>query len=322
MVPARISAPVQKNVSSSSYQLTFTALSTISRPNFTCRDARLAQQFQREVLNWISWFEGQYSRFIPDSLVGRINAAAGSHWVDVDAENEMLFNLCQDMVTFTGGAFDPTVLPLIRLWNWKATPPILPSGHAVGETLELVGWGRIQRRKEGIFLPRLGMCLALGAIGKEYAVDCIVTQALQRGIDNVLVDFGQDLRVHGSPPERASWFVGLEDPKRPGSCWTGVAVNNHAVATSGDYVRHFSADGRRYGHIIDPRNGYPANAGCLSVSVVAPQCTIAGILSTTAFVLGPKEGLDLISTSPGAEGAITTDTDCFQTSGFSRLTVK
>jgi thiamine biosynthesis lipoprotein len=322
MVRARVLATVQTTVTGSFRQLTFTAISTICRVNFVCGDSQLAQQFQQEVLSWISRFEAQYSRFIPNSLIGRINAAAGSHWVDVDPEAEMLFNLCQDMVAFTSGAFDPTALPLIRLWNWKVSPPILPSAQAVVETLELVGWNKVQRRKGGIFLPRPGMCLDLGAIGKEYAVDCILKQALQRGIDNVLVDFGQDLRVHGAPPERAAWFIGLEDPKHPGTCWTGVAVNNHAVATSGDYVRHFTADGRRYGHIIDPRDGYPANNGCLSVSVVAPNCTIAGILSTTAFVLGPNEGLDLMRLSPGIEGAITTDSDCFQTRGFSILTVK
>jgi thiamine biosynthesis lipoprotein len=322
MVRARVLATVQSTVTGSLHQLNFTAMSTVCRVNFVCGDAQLAQQFQQEVLSWISWFEALYSRFIPGSLIGRINASAGASWVEVDAETEKLLDQCQQMATFTRGAFDPTALPLIQLWNWKAKPPVLPSPQAVAETLELVGWSKVQRRKGGILLPQRGMCLDLGAIGKEYAVDCILTKALHRGIDNVLVDFGQDLRVHGAPPERAAWFIGLEDPKHPGSCWTGVAVNNHAVATSGDYVRHFTADGRRYGHIIDPRDGYPAKSGCLSVSVVGPNCAVAGILSTTAFVLGPKEGLDLMSASPGVEGAITTDTDCFQTSGFSSLTVK
>jgi thiamine biosynthesis lipoprotein len=84
-------------------------------------------------------------------------------------------------------------------------------------------------------------------------------------------------------------------------------VNNHAVASSGDYTRHFTVDGRRYGHILDPRDGYPVNNGCLAVSVIAPHCTVAGILSTSAFILGAKEGLNLISLCPGVEGAITTD---------------
>jgi thiamine biosynthesis lipoprotein len=99
-----------------------------------------------------------------------------------------------------------------------------------------------------------------------------------------------------------------------------VAVTNHAVATSGDYLRHFLHHGRRYGHIIDPRSGDPVNNGILSVSVIAPHCTVAGILSTSVFVLGPKEGTDLISLCPGAEGCITTETSRFQTKGFHAYT--
>jgi thiamine biosynthesis lipoprotein len=298
------------------YQLSFQAMSTHCRVNFITRDAALAKCFQQEVLHWISWFEAQYSRFIADSLIGRINAAAGLHWVEVDPETDALFNLCQEMVFFTRGVFDPTALPLMRLWNWKAKPPVIPTDAMVAATRELVGWRKIERRKGGIFLPREGMCLDLGGIGKEYAVDRVLTMGLESGITDLLVDFGQDVRVHGQPPERGNWHIGLEDPMKPGACWTGVAVNNHAVATSGDYLRHFTVDGRRYGHIIDARNGYPVNNGCLSVSVIAPHCTVAGILSTAAFVLGQKEGLDLMGICPGIEGAITTDKSRIHTRKF------
>ena len=291
------------------YKLTFTAMSTACRVQFRTIDARLAQEFQTEVLRWVAWFEARYSRFIPDSLVSRINAAAGEHWVEVDAETDALFNLCQEMIFFTRGVFDPTSAPLIRLWNWKASPPVIPTDAQIAAALELVGWRKIQRKPGGIFLPRAGMSLDLGGIGKEYAVDRVCTMALQRGIENVLVDFGQDVRVHGQPPEKGAWHIGLEDPQQPGKCWTGVAVTNHAVATSGDYLRNFTRDGRRFGHIIDPRDGQPVHNGVLSVSVIAPHCTFAGIMSTAAFVLGPKEGMEMMSLCPGVEGAIITETN-------------
>ncbi len=110
--------------------------------------------------------------------------------------------------------------------------------------------------------------------------------------------------------------MGSKIRQNPGKCWTGVAVNNHAVATSGDYLRHFSVEGRRYGHIIDARDGYPVNNGCLSVSVIAPHCTFAGILSTSEIILGARDGLDLISHCPGVEGAITTDKNRVVTRNF------
>ncbi len=316
LVHGRVRQSSQCMATAGYYQLSFVAMSTHCRVNFVSADAALAQRFQAEVLHWVAWFEAYYSRFIPDSLIGRINAAAGLHWVDVDPETDALFNLCQEMVFFTRGVFDPTALPLMRLWNWKAKPPVIPTDKAIAEARELVGWRKIQRRKGGIFLPRAGMCLDLGGIGKEYAVDRVAQMGLDRGITNILVDFGQDVRVHGKPPGRPCWHIGLDDPKQPGKCWTGVAVNQHAVATSGDYLRHYFVNGRRYGHIIDVRDGYPVNNGCLSVSVIAPHCTVAGILSTSAFVLGAKEGLELMTICPGVEGAITTDNNRVYTRNF------
>lgn len=312
----RVRQSAQSTVTAGFYKLTFTAMNTACRVHFRSIDPRLAQNFQNETLRWISAFEARYSRFIPDSLVSRINAAAGEHWVEVDTETDALFNLCQEMIFFTKGVFDPTSLPLIKLWNWKASPPVIPTDAQIAAAQELTGWRKIERRKGGIFLPREGMSLDLGGIGKEYAVDRILTMALQNGIENVLVDFGQDVRVHGEPPERGAWHIGLEDPRAPGKCWTGVAVNNHAVATSGDYLRNFTRDGRRFGHIIDPRDGQPVHNGMLSVSVIAPHCTFAGVLSTAAFVLGPREALEMMALCPGVEGAVITETTKFTTKNF------
>jgi thiamine biosynthesis lipoprotein len=312
----RVKSSMRQTAKRGVYELTFTAMSTACRVTFHGVAPQVATLFQNEVLQWVAWFEAKYSRFIPDSLISRINAAAGEQWVEIDQETESLFNLCQDMIFFSRGVFDPTALPLIRLWNWKADPPVIPTEENIQATRGLVGWRKIQRRTGGIFLPLRGMCLDLGGIGKEYAVDRVVSFALQHGIQNVLVDFGQDVRVHGEPPEKGAWHIGLDDPQNPGRCWTGVAVNHHAVATSGDYLRHFKRDGRRYGHIIDPRTGYPVNNGTLSVSVIAPHCTFAGIVSTAAFVLGPKDGLDLMHLCPGVEGAIIAENGRVHTKGF------
>ena len=315
-VIARVTESARVVVESNLHKLTFRAMSTECRVHLHGVSAPVAQAFLREVVAWVAAFEARYSRFIPDSLIGRINAAAGEHWVEIDAETERLFALCHELAFFTRGAFDPTALPLIKLWNWKAQPPVLPDDAAIRAARERVGWNKVQRRPGGIFLPRAGMCLDLGGIGKEYAVDRVVAMALERGIPNVLVDFGHDVRVRGHPPAKGFWWIGLEDANQPGQCWTGVAVTDHAVATSGDYIRNFKINGRRFGHIIDPRTGYPVDNSCHAVSVIAPSCTIAGILSTTALILGPQEGFQLIETHLGAAGAITTDTHRLYTRRF------
>lgn len=304
----RVAQSAQMTADNGLHKLEFRAMSTLCQVKVHGVSATVANDFHRDVVQWVGQFEARYSRFIPDSLIGRINAAAGEHWVETDPETDRLFQLCHELFFFTRGSFDPTALPLIKLWNWKAQPPVLPAEDDLQAARELVGWNKVQRRAGGIFLPHAGMALDLGGIGKEYAVDCVVNMAIQRGIQNVLVDFGQDVRVHGHAPDKKFWWIGLDDATQPGKCWAGVAVTDHAVATSGDYLRHFKLNGRRYGHIIDPRTGHPALNDCRAVSIIAPSCTIAGLLSTSVCILGAKEGLQLIELHPGAAGAVTTDT--------------
>jgi len=313
---ARVSQSAHNSIERGLHKLEFRAMGTHCRVNCHGISATTAGDFQRDVIAWVAQFEARYSRFIPDSLVGRINAAAGEHWVETDPETDRLFNLCQDLFFFTRGSFDPTALPLIKLWNWKQNPPVIPDDPAIQAARALVGWNKIQRRVGGIFLPQREMAIDLGGIGKEYAVDCVMNLAIQRGIENVLVDFGQDVRVHGHAPDKKFWTIGLDDATNPGKCWAGVAVTDHAVATSGDYLRNFTFNGRRYGHIIDPRTGYPAFNDCRAASVIAPSCTIAGLLSTSICILGAKEGMQLIELHPGAAGAVTTDSTKFYSKKF------
>lgn len=315
-VHERIFNSVHESSAAGCLKLGFKAMGTWCQITFVPVSPASTKEFKRAVLRWVAGFEAKYSRFIPDSLIGRINAAAGQHWVEIDDDASRIFTLCEELIFITSGAFDPTALPLIQLWNWKAQPPVVPTDAAVQRARQLVGWHHVQRRPGAIFLPREGMCLDLGGVGKEYAVDSAVKLALVHGIQNVLVDFGQDVHARGNPPGKEAWHIGLEDPKKPGTCWASVGARNVAVATSGDYLRCFEVAGKRYGHIIDPRTGYPVANGCRSVAVVAPSCTVAGVLSTTAFIFGATEGLHLIETYHGAEGCILTETSQHQTRRF------
>jgi FAD:protein FMN transferase len=312
----RINASVSEAPVANGRKFSFRALGTRCQVTFATGSRVAGEQFKSAVVDWVAGFEARYSRFLPESLVSRINQAAGKSWTEVDEESDRIFALCHELFFLTRGAFDPTALPLIQLWNWKASPPVIPADEQIRAAQELVGWSKIQRRKGAIYLPRAGMCLDLGGVGKEYAVDRVMQLAAQHGIANVLVDFGQDLCMRGAPTGKPAWHVGLEDPANPGKCWTGLAIKDKAVATSGDYLRNFTINGRRYGHIIDPRSGYPVDNGCRAVSVIAPTCTIAGVLSTTAFILGPTEGLNLIGNYLGAAGCISTDKSRHETRRF------
>jgi FAD:protein FMN transferase len=298
------------------YRLDFQAMGTVCKIDFELPNRARAGEFKQHVLAWLDGFEKQFSRFVPDSLVSRINRAAGQEWIPIDGEAASLFALCDWFHWTTQGIFDPTSLPLLQLWDYHAARPVVPSAEKIQQALPLVGWKKFQREGGRAFLPEPGMGLDVGGIGKEYAVDRVVEIAADFGIANCLVDFGHDLRVRGEPPEKGPWRIGLEDPNDPRKCWAGVAVCDRAVTSSGDYFRHFEVAGQRYGHILDPRTGHPVNNGCRSVAVIAPTCTEAGIFSTTAFILGPRAGLEFLDAQYQAEGCLWNDTRRMQTRRF------
>ncbi|MBI2929049.1 MAG: FAD:protein FMN transferase [Verrucomicrobia bacterium] len=315
-VLARVQGSVQQTATAAGRKVMFRAMGTTCQIVFNAPSPAAGDYFVQEAVRWVADFEAKYSRFLPDSLISRINQRAGRECAAVDPETQQLFALCQELSFMTGGAFDATALPFIKLWDWQANPPTIPDAAAIRAARELVGWSKVQCRPGAVFLPRAGMSLDLGGIGKEYAVDRVVHLALEHGLKSALVDFGQDIRVFGTPLDKPAWHIGLQDPQDPARCWTGVAARDVAVATSGDYLRKCEINGQRYGHIIDPRTGSPVANGCRAVSVIAPTCTIAGALSTTAFVLGPQEGLRLIEGYLGAEGCVLTDTKRYETRRF------
>lgn len=313
----RVGPTVRHKVAGDYREITCRAMSTSVRIVFRAPAAAIAGEFGRQAVRWIATFEARYSRFIPESVIGRINTSAGGDWVELDQEAEEIFALCDQMHAISHGAFDAGSLPLLRLWNWKADPPEIPDESAVRAAMDLCGWSKVQRSPRGIRLPEAGMGIDLGGIGKEYAVDRLSHLARDHGIADAMIDIGQDLRVSGTPAGREAWYIGLEEPGEPGRCWTALRVQDCAVATSGDYFRAFDRDGRRYGHIIDPRTGQPVNNGCQAVSVIAPNCVLAGVLSTAAFILGPEAGLALIHEHGAVEACITTATARHQTRRFS-----
>ena len=287
------------------FDVTFQAMGTRCRIHFTA-ESEVGQAFAAGAVEWVAGFEQRYSRYLDGSLVSRINRAAGREWVAIDPETEQLLALCDELHFLSRGVFDPTLLPLLKLWDWRRG--VVPDASAIAAARARVGWRRVQRGPGKVFLPEPGMAIDLGGVGKEYAVDRVTQMGVQRGISSLLVDFGQDIRVTGLPPDgREAWHIGLEDARVPGQCWVGLRVREQAVATSGDYVRSFTAAGRSYGHILDGRDGNPVSNGCRAVSVVAPNCTLAGGLATAAMALGVEDGLRLIESTYQAEGCVVSD---------------
>ncbi len=288
---------------------------------FAARSTAAARALQQSVLEWVNRFEERFSFYRDDSVVSRINRAAGTEAIAIDETTAELFALCDWYHWLTEGTFDPSTAPLLRLWDYHDPQLPLPAASDVDVARALVGWSRVDHGPAQCFLPEAGMAIDLGGIGKEYAVDKVMEMILGAGVRDVLINFGHDVRVAGTPPQGGAWSIGLEDPRCPDRCWAGLRLDKGAVCTSGDYMRFRMINGKRYGHIVDSKSGYPVDNGVLSVTVVAPTCTEAGILSTAAFMMGEEKGMELLRRHFGAEGAMWTQAGVVRTPGFDRYVV-
>jgi len=268
---------------------------------------------------WVACFESRYSRFIESSLVGQINARAGTgEWVEVDAECEALFELCDSLNFITRGVLDPTMGPLIRLY-YKASK--FPEASEIEAAMRIIGWQRVERASGRVRLPA-GMSLDLGGFGKEYAVDRVAEIFEAGGVESYLINFGNDVRVLGQPEGRPCWQIGVEDPNVLDTAVTAIGLTRGAVAASGNYRRFIEHKGKRFGHIIDPRTGYPVANGVRAVHIIADSCLEAGVHSTSAFILGAVEGLELIETAYGLEGIIIGEEASYRSQGFTDYEIR
>ena len=302
--------------------LGFKALGTNCMIKFRHESDRRSLEFAAAALDWIGKFEAKFSRFRPDSLVSRVNAAAGTDWVDTDAEMEEMLDIADGLFTRTNGILDPTMLPLLLVWDWKVVHERLPHKDEVKAAFERTGWQKIRRKPGAILLPQAGMGLDFGGFGKEFAVDRLIKIARLHGIEDALVDLGRDIFAIGGNGTHPFWHVGIEDGSHPGQCWGGLAISGKAVSASGNYTRFFSHDGVCYGHILDPRTGWPVRNEVRAVTVVADSCLEAGIYSTTVFVLGEREGLHLASLARGVEVCIQSEQGIGGSRNFGRWLVK
>ena len=189
----------------------------------------------------------------------------------IDAETAALLRYADECFALSDGRFDLTSGVLRRVWNFRAAAPRLPARAALDAARALIGWQDVEWDDRAIRLPRAGMEIDFGGIGKEYAADRVATICREHGIASGLVNLGGDVRAIGAQPDGAPWRVGIRHPRDPGRAIAVLDVVDAAVATSGDYERFVEIDGVRYCHLLDPRTGMPV-AHWQSVSVVAPLC--------------------------------------------------
>ncbi|MFO7610230.1 MAG: FAD:protein FMN transferase [Candidatus Krumholzibacteriia bacterium] len=231
-----------------------------------------------------------------DSDLVRANAGAAAGPVRVDPRLAGLAARALDLAAASDGAFDPTVLPLMRAWGLRDGPPRRPDAAALGRARSAVGHRLVQVDTVAatVAFARPGTALDLGGIAKGYALDLARAAMAAAGAAAGVLDLGGNLLVFGAGAHE----VGIVAPDDPAAVVATVTVGEGAVATSGQYERFVAADGERWGHILDPRRGEPVPRSG-SVTIVAPTGELADALATAVFVLGPREGAAFAARFPG-----------------------
>lgn len=263
----------------------FTAMSCPCEIRVVGADEQQVHGAAQAGIDEVRRIEQKYSRYRPDSLLSRINAAAGHDPVQIDQETHALLHLGGHLHRASEGRFDLTSGVLRRAWDFRAKR--VPTQAQIEALLPLVGWGRVVVSPEHVHLPQRGMELDLGGIGKEYAADRAAELCLTLGMVGGFVDLGGDIRVIGPRADGSGWRFGIRDPLNAGSLSGELTLTSGALATSGDYERGFEVDGKRYGHLLDARSGWPVNHW-RSVSVAAPNALAAGMLATLGMLMGEQ----------------------------------
>ena len=229
--------------------------------------------------------EAKYSRYRSDSVVARINAAAGDGApIAIDPETVQLLAFAAQLYTLSDGLFDATSGVLRQAWDFKAGRK--PTAPQLAELLPRIGWNHVQWDDQTARLALPGMELDFGGFGKEYAADRAATLLANEGAQHGLVNLGGDIRVIGPQQDGAPWLMGIRHPRHHNAVIARIPISSGALATSGDYERFFVEDEQRFCHILNPKTGWPTQHW-QSISVIAPVCVAAGAMSTTAMLKGP-----------------------------------
>ncbi len=224
--------------------------------------------------------EDKFSRYRADNVVARINASAGAP-VAVDEETSNLLDFAALMHRLSDGLFDITSGVLRRAWTFDGGNRV-PTQGEIDALLPLVGWSKLGWSRP-IITMRPGMQIDFGGIGKEYAVDQAIQVAEELCDAAVLVNFGGDLAVTRARDGDRPWRVGIESVDHAAR---RIDLAAGALATSGDTYRFIDSQGIRLPHILDPRDGHPVRDAPRSITVAAPNCTNAGMLTTLAMLQG------------------------------------
>ena len=273
----------------------------------------LGQDIQPEVEKSLAELNAELSTYDSTSLISAFNQSTAIQFDIPLSARHFLANLNKSAEVYrsSGGAFDPTVAPLVNYWGFGYTgskPVTEVDSTKIKAILNLVGMSRLNwtTRGDSVLIRKQlpGIKLDFNAIAPGYAVDELGRVLEAKRIRNYLIDIGGEVLAKGENPQGKSWVLGITTPKEgaeSSDIQTTVPLHDQALATSGNYRKYYSVKGVKYSHTINPKTGFPERSKLLSATVIAPDAMTADAYATVCMVLGLEKGLALIESLPNLE---------------------
>lgn len=273
---------------------------------------------QAEFEKVLAEIDRQMSTWRDDSEISRFNASSSTDGFPVSPAFAEVVEQAMEVNQGTGGTFDITIGPLVRLWGFGpgGAEQEIPDPDAIERLLRPPGAAGLRVRTAPPALQKNDPTVEIdvSAIAKGYAVDRIADHLEARGIHAYMVEIGGEVRASGRKGNGQKWRIAIDRPSPTGGGFVDVIeLDGQAVATSGDYRNFFEFEGTRYAHVLDPRTGWPVAHDLVSVSVLADTCAFADAMATALLVMGPAEGLQFARESGLAVLMVIRSGDRFET---------
>lgn len=265
-----------------------------------------------EAVNRLKEIEEIMSATIDTSDISLINKNSGIKPVKVHDDVYYVIQQAKYFARITKGAYEPTIGPLVDLWNITGTDKderhSIPTEEEIKKRMALVDYNDLELMDNNhVYLKREGMKLDLGGIVKGYAADEVKRIFIENGIESAIIDLGGNVYALGKKENGEAWRIGIQDPFEVTGSYLGIlSVEDKSIVTSGDYERFFIYEGQKYHHIIDSKTGYPSENEVAGVSIISDKSIDGDALSTALFILGVDEGTELINEQENIEAIFIT----------------
>lgn len=258
---------------------------------------KIGQDAIDKAIEEVSRIESLLSTFKAESQTNLINNSAGIKPVKVDEEVIDLIQRSLKISAITQGAFDITYGSIDKsLWNFDVNMTSLPDQETALQSVSLINYQNVLLNisESTVMLKHKGMRIGFGGLGKGYAADKAKSVLKKMGIESGIVNAAGDLITWGKQLDETDWTIGIADPDQKTKPFSALNISNMAIATSGNYEKYATINGKKYSHTIDPKTGLPVS-GIKSVTIICPSAELADALATPVTVMGVEVGLDMIN---------------------------